>query len=139
MAITITKFDTLKLKKDKQQYIKDLLAGKLGDERVTRYAIFKGLLTVYSFQTEDEKAVQNTKDKNNVGFTGFDGEILTSFRNQFVDKGKLSEKQYAILKKKMQKYWKQLYRVAIGDLILEKAVTLPQSLPEKWVYNNVSK
>lgn len=75
----------------------------------------KGLLRVYSFQTPSEQSMQTTVQDNGVGFTGVDGEILTSFAQQ-VERGRtLSQKQMAILKKKMPKYAGQLYAYAMSQ------------------------
>ena len=37
------------------------------------------LLRIFELQTDDEKYYESTRDANGVGFTGADGEILSSF------------------------------------------------------------
>jgi len=69
----------------------------------------KGMLKVYEFQTASEQACGVTRDRNCVGFSGCDAEILSSFCSQ-VQRGRtLSPKQMAIVFKKMPRYWKQLW------------------------------
>lgn len=75
----------------------------------------RALLKIYEFQTIDERKMQNTVYHNGVGFTGTDGKILTSLAKQYQKYGRLSEKQMAILFKKMPKYWMQV--VKISDMI----------------------
>lgn len=70
------------------------------------------LQTLYDQQTADEKMSEETSHRNSVGFSGHDAEILSSFAKQWRAKRWLSEKQYAILQKKLPKYSGQLERLA---------------------------
>ena len=94
-------------KKAIKQYLKDKLATD------SRWAL-KALIEIYKKQTDDEKKAEFTKYNNEVGFTGVDGEILTSFAKQYISKNWLSEKQMVIVFKKMKKYWKQI--LSISDM-----------------------
>lgn len=85
--------------------------GKLGSNPV--WAV-RGLLAVYKYQTEAEKAVGSVTDNNGVGFAGVDGEFLSSLARQYQQRGSLSAKQMQFLHKKMPKYAKQLW-VAAGS------------------------
>lgn len=76
-----------------------------------RWAV-KGMLRIYEYQTADEKAVQETHNLNGVGFSGADANILSSFSEQVLKGRSMSEKQMAIIFKKMTKYAKQLERIA---------------------------
>jgi hypothetical protein len=76
-----------------------------------RWAI-KGLLRIYTFQTDHEKQAQATTDANGAGFTAFDAELLTSYADQYKAKSYLTAKQIAVLHKMMPKYAGQLYRYA---------------------------
>lgn len=67
-----------------------------------------GLVTVYAYQTEDEKQSETTAVHNNVGFTGTDGNFLTSLAKQWKAKQFLSPKQVASVLKNMPKYAGQL-------------------------------
>jgi len=90
--------------------IKEFVKSKLSkDPRWTKQALLK----IYEFQTEEEKEIGNTRQLNGVGFTGSDGDILSSFAQQLIKKGYLSPKQMIFLFKKMPKYWKQI--ISISD------------------------
>lgn len=72
----------------------------------------KALLKIYEFQTDTEKEYGETHRYNNVGFTGIDAEILTSFAKQYLRRKFLSPKQMKILYKKMPKYWAQIIKIS---------------------------
>ena len=80
----------------------------------TQQAI-KGLMRIYANQTESEQSSGIVISNNGIGFVHVDSEILTSFAKQFEERGSLSEKQLAILYKKMPKYAGQLINAAIAE------------------------
>lgn len=94
-------------KKDAVAFFKEKLRSDAG------WAI-KGMLRVYTFQTASEQNMLQTQEANNVGFTAFDAEILSSFAQQYKTKKFLSPKQMTILHKLMPKYAGQLYNCAKG-------------------------
>jgi len=100
----------------KKEYIKNKLAT---DARWAKHALLK----IFEFQTEEEQHFETTCVNNNVGFTGADGEFLTSLAKQLEKKGFLSPKQMIHVYKKMPKYWKQVLNISneekLIDLILE--------------------
>lgn len=71
-----------------------------------------GLGVIFANQTEQEKADEATEEDNGIGFTGTDGNFLTSLAKQWAAKNWLSDKQMSILFKRMPKYAAQL----IGEL-----------------------
>ena len=75
----------------------------------------KGLMRIYANQTESEQSSGIVISNNGIGFVHVDSEILTSFAKQFEERGSLSEKQLAILYKKMPKYADQLISAAIAE------------------------
>ena len=75
----------------------------------------KGLMRIYANQTESEQSSGIVISNNGIGFVHVDSEILTSFAKQFEERGSLSEKQLAILYKKMPKYAGQLIDAAIAE------------------------
>ena len=75
----------------------------------------KGLMCIYANQTESEQSSGIVISNNGIGFVHVDSEILTSFAKQFEERGSLSEKQLAILYKKMPKYAGQLINAAIAE------------------------
>jgi hypothetical protein len=72
----------------------------------------RGLLAVYNYQTEAEKATDSVSEDNGVGFAGTDGEFLSSLAKQYQSRGSLSAKQMVYLHKKMPKYARQLWKAA---------------------------
>lgn len=90
----------------------DILKAQLATR--PRQAI-KGLMRIYANQTESEQASGGVIVNNGIGFVHVDSEILTSFAKQYEKKGSLSEKQMAILYKKMPKYAGQLIDSALAE------------------------
>ncbi len=103
-------YSELTTKKSRIAFLREMLACEV------RWAV-KGLVTIYEYQTADEQSCGDTREHNNVGFTGADGYILSSFAEQVNAKRfKGSEKQMDILFKKMPKYAKQLDTIAQSKL-----------------------
>lgn len=75
----------------------------------------KGLMRIYANQTESEQSSGIVISNNGIGFVHVDSEILTFFAKQYEERGSLSEKQLAILYKKMPKYAGQLINAAIAE------------------------
>lgn len=71
---------------------------------------------VYDRQTEYEKNVLQTAELNKVGFNGVDAEILSSFCMQWEKRKSLSDKQMALVLKKMPKYSVQIEKILRGVL-----------------------
>ena len=71
----------------------------------------RALLAIYEKQTESEKQSETTREYNGVGFTAFDGELLTSFAKQVQAGRELSPRQLSYLFKRMPKYAGQLYQI----------------------------
>lgn len=102
-------------KKQKKEFLKNKLTTS------QRWAS-KALLKIYANQTADEQLLGTTTKDNGIGFSGVDGEILSSFAKQLIEKGYLSQKQYAILFKKMGKYWGQILQIS-DQQQLEQLIT----------------
>ena len=100
--------------KMKEEFLKFKLASDINWAK-------RALICIFAFQTQEEKKYKSTKTINNVGFTAFDAELLTSFAQQLNSKGNLSEAQEKVLRSKMPKYWKQVERISDQD-ILEKLI-----------------
>lgn len=102
-----------------QKDIKDYLKKKLNEN--DKWALM-GLLKIYSFQTPSEQAVDHTILRNDVGFSGIHAEIMSSIAKQLeeriADRRRrrvdpdptkcLSTKQKALVRKVIQKYWRQI-------------------------------
>lgn len=71
-------------------------------------AVTKALILIYSKQTSAEQSTEATVENNGVGFTGVDGEILSSFAKFYMRAGFLTAKQMAMARTKLKKYWRQI-------------------------------
>jgi len=69
---------------------------------------YRALEFLYDRQTAHEQGMCQTIDKNGVGFTGFDAEILSSFASQVKRGRRLSGRQFEICNKRLPKYWNQV-------------------------------
>ena len=68
----------------------------------------RALMRIYQNQTADEQCREITIERNGIGFTGPDAEILTSFARQYQRRGCLSPKQMIILRRRMPAYARQI-------------------------------
>ena len=98
-------YTELKFKKDRIAHIKEQVKVD------ARWAI-RGLLRIYEDQTAEEQSVGHTREHNGVGFTGVDGEIMSSFAEQINRGRNMSPKQMALIHKKMPKYAAQLEKAS---------------------------
>ena len=88
--------------------IKDRVAFlKVKIQEDDRWSI-RALLRVNEEQTKEEQCIGATVEHNGVGFTGADGEILSSFAKQIKNGRTMSAKQMVLIHKKMPKYARQL-------------------------------
>ena len=98
-------------------------------------AVMRALIVVYENQTDDEQRIQETKYRNNVGFTGVDANFGSSLAEQVIKRNSLSPKQMKCARKMVKKYWRQLIAAAekkaamtaeeadvFGDAQLQEAV-----------------
>lgn len=126
-------FKDLKFKKEKRQFIDNLLKR---DDVVGKEANLRGLLRIFQLQTTDEKRSEFTVEYNGIGFTGFDGNFLTSLAKQFISKKSISAKQYTFVKKSMKKYAGQLLKIALKEISPDDCNIenlIPESPVESWV------
>jgi hypothetical protein len=65
---------------------------------------------VYERQTDAEKASDQTKEFNKVGFSGTDAEFLSSLAKQYSERKTLSPKQINVLFRIIPKYTKQIWQ-----------------------------
>lgn len=75
----------------------------------------KALVSVFNNQTEDEQIADDVKVYNDMGFTPFDAEFMSSLAKQYLNKNYLSQKQLQYVKKIMPKYARQLIEQSIRD------------------------
>lgn len=92
----------------KAQILAGLKAFLAQDTEAALYA----MLLLYTKQTAAEQQRGDTTEDNGVGFSGRDGVILSSFCQQYQQRGRLSPKQWAVVLRAMPKYAGQLVRLA---------------------------
>jgi len=97
------------LVKERVELLRETLAE---DEDV---ALF-GMHFLYDHQTFSEQATGTTVEKNRVGFSGVDAELLTSFTEQHIKSETLSPKQMKYVFKKLPKYARQIERILRAKL-----------------------
>ena len=88
-------------KKDLIEHLRQRLASN------DRWAL-RALVRIYQNQTADEQCRETTIERNGIGFTGPDAEIMTSFARQYQRRGCLSAKQMIILRRRMPAYARQI-------------------------------
>ena len=88
-------------KKDMIEQLRQRLASN------DRWAL-RALMRIYQNQTADEQYREATIERNGIGFTGPDAEILTSFARQYQRRGCLSPKQMIILRRRIPAYARQI-------------------------------
>lgn len=105
----------------------------------------KALITVFNNQTEDEQITDDVRVYNNMGFTPFDAEFMSSLAKQYLNKNYLSQKQLSYVKKVMPKYARQLIEQSIQDRKIvkngkfytwNKETSVKQSEKEEWTDNS---
>lgn len=72
-------------------------------------AVIRGLVLLYSFQTEEEKWSDTANTYNGQGFSKYDAEILSSMARQVQNGWQLSEAQLNVARKRIVKYAGQIY------------------------------
>ena len=114
------KFSDMKNKKQRVTFIREKL------EHDDRW-LLKGLFRIWQNQTAQEQNAEATIERNGIGFTGADAQILTSFVDQMIRKGFkienvntytianfFSPKQSRLLRHRMPKYAGQLENISTG-------------------------
>lgn len=105
-------------KKRQEEFLKEKLSSN------KNWAL-RALIKIYENQTNEEQNVGHTIVNNGIGFSGVDSDILSSFSEQYLRKGFLSNKQMEILFKNIKKYWRQVLEISdqekLNELILKSS------------------
>lgn len=72
----------------------------------------RSLVKLYECQTADEQRSKETKEHNGEGFNALDAEIMSSIAEFYIDRGYITEKQKAVVRRKIMKYVSQITRLA---------------------------
>jgi len=102
-----------------REYTKDEM--KVWVKTAAPKRIGNALVEMFNRQTTDEQSSGVTCHDNGIGFNGVDAPILTSIAKWYMDKGFISPKQTALVRKKLVKYAGQLAAIAT-----EKAKGTPE-------------
>ena len=81
-------------------------------------AALRGLAVIHSLQTESEKASRSAQIWNGVGWSGVDAEIMTNLYEWHERYGRFSQKQWALVHRKIRRYAGQLTKVANGEIVV---------------------
>ena len=87
--------------------------------KVNDKALHRGILAIYQLQTHDEKQSKVTKEHNGIGFGSVDAKFMSDLAEILKKGGQLSDKQKAIARNKLAKYWRQLMLISKGELTVE--------------------
>lgn len=108
-------FDRAKAEKKKKKSEQVTVNGKTWDKESIRdlldrndKAVYRAILLIYSFQTDEEKYTGVTKTVNGKGFNKMDVEILSSFAMQLRRGQELTLKQMYVARPKIKKYTGQI-------------------------------
>ena len=75
-------------------------------------ALIRGLMTIYGYQTDEERVRGVTVEDNGMGFNGVDADFLTQIALSYQQYGRLTPGQIEWTRKKMLKYAGQLAKHA---------------------------
>lgn len=96
-----------------QQNIHSFVKNQLATNKV--WAL-KALVRIYQEnQTVDEQSAKVTSHDNGIGFTGVDAGFLSSLAEQYLKRGRLSDKQMVFVFKKMPKYHNQVIKMSDAE------------------------
>ena len=98
-------WETFTNQKQWKEYLQNLV-------RTNKKALYRAIVVIADYQTPEEKAWGMTMDHNGVGFGAVDAEMMTALALRLKNGGELTEKELAICRNKMPKYWRQLYRIS---------------------------
>lgn len=90
--------------------------------RTNKKALYRSIILIADLQTPEEKVCGATIEKNNVGFGAVDAEMMTSLALRLKCGGELTERELAICRNKMPKYWRQLYRISKAKMEKERCM-----------------
>ena len=90
--------------------------------RTNKKALYRAIILIADKQTPEEKAYGATIDHNGVGFGAVDAKMMTALALRLKNGGELTERELAICRNKMPKYWRQLMNISKRRMQNEKGV-----------------
>lgn len=116
METTLTEKEIRKQEHEKRKSVETSVKEILSSEEITLrndLAKIKALLIIYQFQTDEEQKRNGTVENNGIGFTAFDGEVLSSMARNLYEYKSLTDNQMKVVRKGIKKYWKQISIIAL--------------------------
>lgn len=98
-------WENFKTQLEWKQYLQDLV-------RTNDKALLRAIWVIYQRQTGEEQKTGVTTEENGMGFSKIDAEFFTQIMVQLKHGQKISNRQMAIARNKMPKYWRQLMEVS---------------------------
>lgn len=96
-----------------REYLQNLI-------RTNDRALVKSILVIYERQTDDEKYSGQTTEHNGKGFGKIDSEFFSQIVVQLKHGYPLTDRQIAVARNKMPKYWRQLMQVSKAKMERER-------------------
>lgn len=93
---------TLKAKKEQIQALIDR------DDK----AVYRALYQIYQRQTASEQRTEDTKFRNDIGFSAADAKYLTYAAKWMIKHGSLNDYNLNKVRGRIRRYWKQLAEIA---------------------------
>ena len=90
--------------------------------RTNKKALYRAIILIADKQTPEEKAYGATIDHHGVGFGAVDAKMMTALALRSRCGGELTERELAICRNKMPKYWRQLMNISKRRMQNEKRV-----------------
>lgn len=115
-------WEQLKNQQQWKEYLQNLL-------RTNDKALYRAIILIAEYQTPHEVVMGATIEHNNVGFGAVDAEMMTALALRLKNGGTLTEREKAISRNKMPKYWKQLYRISKAKMEKERCMKSTNILP----------
>ena len=99
-----------------KEYIQNLL-------KTNKKALYRAIILIADFQTPEEKAYGATIEPNGKGFGAVDAEMMTGLALRLRCGGELTERELAICRNKMPKYWRQLMNISKRNMQRKEEVS----------------
>lgn len=115
-VVIVAKWDSFTNQKQWKEYLQALL--KENDT-----ALLRAVVVIYDYQTYEEQLKGEAIEENDVGFSKVDAADLGRIARKVIDRQPLDKGEWARLRNKMPKYWKQLMFVSKAAQVRSKALS----------------
>lgn len=84
--------------------------------------LYRALVKLFEYQTIEEQVFDESRELNRVGFNSTDAQLLSSYAKQYNDKHFLTPKQKEWCRKKIVKYWEQIWNISFQEQIVNNII-----------------